>query len=122
MSPISPTISPPALPAAPTQEPGEDAVRAYAYHLYQQGGGAPGHDLENWLEATACLKAHIPEHSSHSRLHLHVNGLEMNSQLVGSPAEARRELATLRRGRENLEASPTADESDVRTSLYDDRP
>ncbi len=59
---------------APTQEPSENAVRDYAYHLYQQGSGAPGHDVDNWLEATACLKAAIPSHSSHSRLHQHING------------------------------------------------
>jgi DUF2934 family protein len=59
---------------APTQEPSEDAVRDYAYHLYQQGSCAPGHDVDNWLEATACLKANIPSHASRSRLHQHVNG------------------------------------------------
>ena len=37
---------------APAQEPGEDAIREYAYHLYQQGNYAPGHDVANWLEAT----------------------------------------------------------------------
>lgn len=113
---------PSALTAAPVQEPGEDAIREYAYHLYQQGSGAPGHDIDDWLEATACLKANIPSHSSHSRLHLHVNGAGMTGQLVSSPAAAKREMATLRRGRENLEAEPTAAESDVRTSLFDDRP
>ena len=122
MSQTSPAINPPVRSTAPTQEPGEDAVRAYAYHLYEQGGGAPGHDLDNWLEATACLKAHIPAHSSYHRLHLHINAPEMTSQLAGSPAEARREQATLRRGREDLETSPTADEIDVRTSLFDDHP
>ena len=63
-----------ARPAAPAQEPSESAVRDYAYHLYQQGSCAPGHDVDNWLEATACLKANIPSHFSHSRLHQHVNG------------------------------------------------
>ena len=111
-----------ALAAAPVQEPLEDAIREYAYHLYQQGGGVPGHDLDDWLEATACLKANIPSHSSHSRLHLHVNGPARTNQLVSSLAAAERELATLRRGRESLEASPTGAESDVRTSLFDDRP
>jgi len=110
------------LPAAPTQEPGEDAVRAYAYHLFQQGSGAPGHDVDDWLEATACLKANIPSHASHSRLHLLGKRAENQSQLVSSPAAAKREMATLRRGRENLEAAPTADDFDVRTSLFDDRP
>jgi hypothetical protein len=59
---------------APAQEPGEDAIREYAYHLYQQGNYAPGHDVANWLEATACLKANIPTHHTHCRLHWHLNG------------------------------------------------
>jgi len=122
MSQLSPVRHQSALSAAPTQEPGEDAVREYAYHLYQQGGSAPGHDIEDWLEATACLKANIPSHSSHSRLHLHVNGPGNGGDLVGSPSAAKRELAVLRRGRENLESAPTAAESDVRTSLFDDHP
>ena len=61
---------------APTQEPGEDVVRDYAYHLYQEGNCAPGHDVENWLEALACLKAHIPEHASHSRLHRYASWID----------------------------------------------
>jgi len=60
--------------AASSQEPSEDAVRDYAYHLYQQSSCAPGHDVDNWLEATACLRANIPERLSHSRLHYHVKG------------------------------------------------
>jgi hypothetical protein len=59
------------LSPAPVQEPGEDIVREYAYHLYEQGNYAPGHEIDNWLEATACLKAHIPAHSSHRWLHQH---------------------------------------------------
>jgi len=104
------------------QEPGEDSIRAYAYHLFRQGSGAPGHDKDDWLEATACLKANIPAHASQNRLHLYVNGRETHDPLVSSPEAAQREMATLRRGRESLEASPTADDSDVRTSLFDDRP
>ena len=122
MSKLSPAQNTSALTAAPVQEPGEDAVREYAYHLYQQGSGAPGHAMDDWLEATACLKANIPSHSSHRRLHLHLNGAGMTGQLVSSPAAATREMVTLRRGRESLEAAPTAAESDVRTSLFDDRP
>lgn len=53
-------------------EPSQDDIRAYAFHLYEQGDGAPGHDLDNWFEATACLKAAIPADSSHSRLHRHI--------------------------------------------------
>lgn len=62
----------PTLPHT-TQEPNEGEIRDYAFHLYEQSQCAPGHDLENWLEATACLKASIPTHQSNSRLHWHVN-------------------------------------------------
>lgn len=67
------TMSLPATQSTTCQEPCEDAIRDYAYHLYEQGGCAPGHDVDNWLEASACLKANIPPQSSHSRLHQHVN-------------------------------------------------
>lgn len=50
-------------------EPTDDVIRDYAYHLYEQGSCVPGHDVDNWLEAAACLKANIPAHSSHSRLY-----------------------------------------------------
>jgi hypothetical protein len=61
-------------PNAPATEPTEDDIRNYAYHLYQQNSCAPGHDVDNWLEATACLKANIPTHRTQSRLHQHLNG------------------------------------------------
>ena len=54
-------------------EPSEAEISDYAFHLYEQSRCAPGHDLENWLEASACLKANIPTHRSGSRLHWHVN-------------------------------------------------
>ena len=54
-------------------QPGDEAIRQYAYHLYLESHGAPGHDLDNWFEAKACLQAHIPEQCSRSRLHHHVN-------------------------------------------------
>jgi hypothetical protein len=47
----------------------EDDIRAYAYHLFVQGGGIPDRDLDNWLEAKACLNACIPMSESHIRLH-----------------------------------------------------
>ena len=50
-------------------EPTEDIVREYAHHLYLQSGCTPGRDLENWLEAKACLKACIPKSKTHQRLH-----------------------------------------------------
>jgi len=54
---------------------GEDQIRRYAYHLFEQNGRIPGRDLENWLEAEACLKANIPAHRSHRRLHTYLQGL-----------------------------------------------
>ena len=59
------------VPTAQLQ-PSEDDIREYAYHLYRQGTGAPGHDLDNLYEATACLNANIPTHRSSTRLHRHV--------------------------------------------------
>jgi hypothetical protein len=46
----------------------EKAIRDYAYHLYEQSNRIPGRDLENWMEAKACLAAHIPASASHMRL------------------------------------------------------
>ena len=62
--------SPPPLVSS---KPSEDDIRDYAYHLYRQSNCAPGHDLEHWLEATACLNTHIPSHHSGTRLHQHIN-------------------------------------------------
>jgi hypothetical protein len=63
-NPTLPTIAP---------SPNEQDIRDYAFHLYQQSSCTPGHDLDNWLEATACLNANIPSHNSSTRLHRHVN-------------------------------------------------
>ena len=60
-------------------EPTVDDTRAYAFHLYQQSNCQPGHDLDNWLEASACLKANIPSHQTHARLHHHCNAQESGS-------------------------------------------
>lgn len=49
----------------------EDDIRDYAYHLYVQSGCAPGHDLENWLDAKSCLEANIPKERSDSRSQEH---------------------------------------------------
>ena len=46
------TKSVPALAVIPATE---DAIRAYAYHLYEQSDRAPGHEVEHWLEASAFL-------------------------------------------------------------------
>jgi hypothetical protein len=58
-------------PTAPAEVTEED-IRAYAYHLYEQSGRTPDRDTDNWLEAEACLRANIPAHSSHLRLHHHL--------------------------------------------------
>lgn len=57
----------------PVAAPSEDDIRSYARHLYVQNGCIPGHDLDNWLEAKACLEANIPRERSHARLHHHRN-------------------------------------------------
>ena len=62
----------PTLPLIPP-EPKEEDIREYAFHLYEQSRCEPGHDVDNWLEATACLKANIPAHRSGTRLHRHIN-------------------------------------------------
>ena len=54
-------------PAPKSLEYTEDDVRDYAYHLYEQSGCVPGHDLENWLDAKSCLEANIPKVRSHTR-------------------------------------------------------
>jgi hypothetical protein len=68
--PTPPDISP---------SPSEDLVRDYAFHLYEQSGRIPGHDIDNWQEATACLRANIPAHRSHNRLHDHATSLALAS-------------------------------------------
>lgn len=76
---------------APAQIPAETDIRDYAYHLYEQTGRLEGHDLDNWLEAKACLEANIPRHQSRSRLHRHVKGLGPAEQeaLCCTAADAR---------------------------------
>ena len=71
--------------------PIEGEIRDYAYHLFEQNGRMLGHDLENWLEAEACLKAHIPAHRSHMRLHGYLQGLgpAMQEELCEIPIESR---------------------------------
>lgn len=58
----------------PPAEPLADDIRAYAYHLYEQSGRQPGHELDHWLEAKACILANIPQRASHARLHHHLSG------------------------------------------------
>jgi hypothetical protein len=66
----------------PVRETTDDEIRDYAFHLYQQSGCVPGHDLENWLEAKACLEANIPRELSHTRHHR----LRRPAQPAGSTA------------------------------------
>lgn len=49
-------------------EPRDELIRDYAYHLFVQSGQIPGRDLDNWLEAKACIHANVPMHRSHVRL------------------------------------------------------
>lgn len=60
--------------ASKTIPPGplEDEIRDYAYHLYEQSGGVPGHGLDHWLEARACILANIPRQHVRNRLHRHL--------------------------------------------------
>ncbi len=70
-------------------EPTEDDVRDYAYHLYLQSGCIPGRDLENWLEARACLKACIPKSKTNARLHHHTVKGGRTADLTLESLEAR---------------------------------
>jgi hypothetical protein len=63
-------------------EASDEDIREYAYHLYRQSGSVPGRDLDNWLEAIACLKANIPLHRPDTPLHRHVNGPESAGHYV----------------------------------------
>ena len=56
-----------------SRRPSEDEIRDYAYHLYIQGGCAPGRDMDNWLEAETCLLANIPKEHTRVRLHRHIH-------------------------------------------------
>lgn len=68
-----------------------DLVRDYAYHLYEQSGRVPGRDLENWLEAEACLAANLPADVSHHRLPGYLGGLGpvQQEELCEFPGESR---------------------------------
>ncbi len=67
-NPMKTNLIPTATPVAPS----EADIRDFAYHLYVQGGSIPGRDLEDWLEAEACLRACIPAAQSQGRLHHHL--------------------------------------------------
>ncbi len=43
----------------------DSIVRDYAYHLYEQNGCTDGREVEDWLDAKACIENNIPrEHSN----------------------------------------------------------
>jgi len=44
-------------------------IREYAYHLYWQSGCVAGRDVDNWLEAIACLKANMSLYCADTPLH-----------------------------------------------------
>ena len=64
------------------RESSEDEIRDYAFHLYEQSGRQPGHDVENWLEAKSCLEANIPRQHAHARLHRHRHPEEADVTVV----------------------------------------
>jgi Protein of unknown function (DUF2934) len=61
-------------PPETLDSPSEDTIRDYAYQLYQQGDHLPGHEIDHWLEAIACLQAKIPARLASTRLHGYLNG------------------------------------------------
>jgi len=67
------------------QEPSEELIRDYAQHLYELSGRIPGRDVDNWLEAKACLEACIPRDRSHARLQKHLADVD----LIEPPPEAK---------------------------------
>jgi hypothetical protein len=71
-----------------SEEPTEDEIRDYAEHLYQQSGCLPGRDLDNWLEAKACLEANIPKEHAHRRLVLHQRAEELATGTTASGGTA----------------------------------
>jgi hypothetical protein len=73
----------------PDPFPSEKAIRDYAYHLFEQSGRAPGHDLDHWLEAEACLRANIPQHAAHARLRLFQNRTPALPMALQAPHDAR---------------------------------
>lgn len=82
-----PIVNPSASAPATLPAPRESDIRDYAYHLYQQSDRAPGRDLDNWLEASACLQANIPAHQSATRLYQHIHGpdaVEIEAVTIGA--------------------------------------
>jgi len=42
--------------AAANHEPNHDEIRLRAYEIYLEGGGLPGHELDDWLRAERELR------------------------------------------------------------------
>ena len=42
---------------APSHEPTEEEIRQRAYEIYLARGGAPGHEVEDWLQAERELRS-----------------------------------------------------------------
>jgi len=67
-----------------TQRPKTEDIAREAYFLYQQRGGQPGHELEDWLKAEALLSAaHASNGSTPDPGH------QITWQQSGKPAETR---------------------------------
>ena len=43
----------PAVAIEPTEADVQESIRSRAYQLFEERGGEPGHDVEDWLEAEA---------------------------------------------------------------------
>ena len=68
-------------------EPGEEEIRAYAYHLYHRSGGIPGRSLANWFQAVAYLRANLPSGHSDAERQSQVdqaNSLELQAVRIGA--------------------------------------
>ena len=52
------------LPRAPSEPMIERAIRQRAYELYIKRGMAPGHDVDDWLQAEAELHDHSTSDSN----------------------------------------------------------
>lgn len=75
-------------PPVVVSDPTEDDIRDYAYHLFVQTGGVSGHDIDNWLEAKACLCACVPKSESHARLHRHTKNQKITKAAALRPKNA----------------------------------
>ena len=49
--------------------PCDDAILAKAYQLYERDGCKPGHEVDNWITASAHIKGTSSSHTSHSGGH-----------------------------------------------------